>query len=252
MSGGTTVVMELFQAALNGDVAELRRLVANGRNVNERDADGCTALHYAANNGHVEVLQVLLEQLGADKDAKDVNGATALHWAALYGRVEALRVLVQMGADKDAKDVDGGTPLHNARSGWKYEAVDALIELGADVNVPLPALYELKEILYIFGELLMLLLVFYVCKFLFGSACTSLVVLLLACYVCKRLYSIVRTLWPRVRPARKTAAELLEEAAKTKVRVAPPSPHIGLHSVQLGGERCGVSVARVSVSPLTA
>jgi hypothetical protein len=57
--------------------------------------------------------------------------------------------------------------------------------------------------------------------------------------------------------ADRVAAELLEEeereeAAKTKVRVAPPSPHIGLHSVQLGGERCGVSVARVSASPLTA
>jgi hypothetical protein len=57
--------------------------------------------------------------------------------------------------------------------------------------------------------------------------------------------------------ADRVAAELLEEeereqAAQTKVRVAPPSPHIGLHSVQLGGERCVVSVARVSVSPLTA
>jgi rubrerythrin len=55
--------------------------------------------------------------------------------------------------------------------------------------------------------------------------------------------------------ADRVAAEILaeeerEEAARTKVRVAPPSPHIGLHSV--GCERCGVSVARVSASPLTA
>jgi hypothetical protein len=53
--------------------------------------------------------------------------------------------------------------------------------------------------------------------------------------------------------ADRVAAELLEEeereeAAQSKVRVAPPSPHIELHSVQLGGERCGVSVARVSAS----
>jgi hypothetical protein len=52
------------------------------------------------------------------------------------------------------------------------------------------------------------------------------------------------------------AAEIMEEEereeaakAQTEVRVAPPSPHIGLHSVQSGGERCGVSVARVSASP---
>jgi hypothetical protein len=51
------------------------------------------------------------------------------------------------------------------------------------------------------------------------------------------------------------AAELIEEeereeaaAVQTKVRVAPPSPMC----VQLGGERCGVSAARVSASPLTA
>jgi hypothetical protein len=56
--------------------------------------------------------------------------------------------------------------------------------------------------------------------------------------------------------ADRVAAEILaeeerEEAAQTKVHLAPPSLHIGLHSVQLGGKRCGVSVARVSASPLT-
>jgi hypothetical protein len=44
--------------------------------------------------------------------------------------------------------------------------------------------------------------------------------------------------------ADRVAAEIMEEeereqAAQTKVRLAPPSLHIGLHSVQLGGERCG-------------
>ena len=41
MGGDTMPRMTLLQqAAGNGDVAEMRRLVANGRNVNERDADG--------------------------------------------------------------------------------------------------------------------------------------------------------------------------------------------------------------------
>jgi hypothetical protein len=47
------------------------------------------------------------------------------------------------------------------------------------------------------------------------------------------------------------AEEEREQAAQTKVRVALPSPHIGLHSVQLGCERCG-SFSRVSAFPLTA
>jgi hypothetical protein len=58
-----------------------------------------------------------------------------------------------------------------------------------------------------------------------------------------------RTAWRR---ADILAEEEREQAAQTKVRIAPPSPHIGLHSVQLGDERCGVSVARVSAFPLTA
>ena len=50
----------LQQAAQRGDVAEMRRLVANGRNVNERDANGVTALHVAAVYGHVEAMRALV------------------------------------------------------------------------------------------------------------------------------------------------------------------------------------------------
>ena len=74
--------MTLHQAATSGDVAEMRRLVANGRNVNERDANGDTAMHLAADYGHAEVLRVLVE-LGADKEAKNAAGLTASVWLSL-------------------------------------------------------------------------------------------------------------------------------------------------------------------------
>ena len=69
MGGSTGAVMELYQAVSRGDVAELRRLVASGMNVDVLDEDGWTALLYAALNGHVEAIRVLVE-LGANKDAK--------------------------------------------------------------------------------------------------------------------------------------------------------------------------------------
>ena len=84
------------QAARSGDEAEVRRLVANGVNVDERDADGSTALHTATEHGHVEVMRALME-LGADKEAKDADGETPLHWAADNGHVEAIKVLAQLG-----------------------------------------------------------------------------------------------------------------------------------------------------------
>jgi ankyrin repeat protein len=76
--------MTLHKAALIGDVTEMRRLVAAGAIVDERDADGDAALHCASMEGHVEAMRALLE-LGADKEAKDAKGWTALHWAAQGG-----------------------------------------------------------------------------------------------------------------------------------------------------------------------
>jgi ankyrin repeat protein len=47
--------LKLFQAAGEGDVPQVRDLVARGADVKERGADGWTLLHVAAMNGHVEV-----------------------------------------------------------------------------------------------------------------------------------------------------------------------------------------------------
>ena len=51
-NGGSMSVHGLHQAAANGDVAEMRRLVATGVDVNEQGVGGPTALHAAASNGH--------------------------------------------------------------------------------------------------------------------------------------------------------------------------------------------------------
>ena len=62
-------------AAQNGDVTELRRLAATGLNLEERDADGRTALHYAAVNGRMDVVETLLEA-GADRRARAKAGGS--------------------------------------------------------------------------------------------------------------------------------------------------------------------------------
>ena len=50
----------LRAAARSGDVAEVRRLVAAGADKDAKDANGATALHCAADNGHVEVIKLLV------------------------------------------------------------------------------------------------------------------------------------------------------------------------------------------------
>ena len=61
--------MNLHDAAQNGDVVDVRRLVAAGADVDEQRGEARSMpLHWASENGAVETVQVLVE-FGADKEA---------------------------------------------------------------------------------------------------------------------------------------------------------------------------------------
>ena len=48
------------------------------------------------------------------KNQKDSQGATALHWAAGEGHVDIVKTLIEKGADVQAKDSNKESPLHYA------------------------------------------------------------------------------------------------------------------------------------------
>ena len=85
--------------------------------VNADDADGYTALHYAANQGMTDLVAPLLE-VGACVDAstRDVSslaepgGRTPLHFAAAAGHRQIVRELLAAGADPSCRDWQGATP----------------------------------------------------------------------------------------------------------------------------------------------
>jgi ankyrin repeat protein len=87
------------------------------------------ALHWAAENGLIEIAALLIEQ-GVDADETDHFGNTALHLALAYPELTAL--LLENGADVNAKNALGNTPLHLAVKDRR--AVEALLAAGADVN----------------------------------------------------------------------------------------------------------------------
>ena len=87
---------------------EVRKLVERGADVKLQDADGDAALHVAARNGNIRVVELLVAK-GADVNARNKVGGTPLMWTAVYGHEEATRFLLDHGADPAIKDEDGMT-----------------------------------------------------------------------------------------------------------------------------------------------
>ncbi|KAK6348997.1 hypothetical protein TWF730_009757 [Orbilia blumenaviensis] len=104
-------------AALEGHGKVVQELLQWGVDPNSADYQKRTALFHAAANGHMEVLNILIENDEIDINAQDIGGGTALHWAALKGREDITSTLLDNGANVHMEDVYGGTPL-----AWSIEA----------------------------------------------------------------------------------------------------------------------------------
>lgn len=105
-----------WTAAKKADAAALSALLESdpARDVDAVDADGRTALHFAAGLGVEEALRALAAA-GADLGRLDRQGLTALHMAAGYGRAAAIKALLELGADPDVADRRGRTAMGLAR-----------------------------------------------------------------------------------------------------------------------------------------
>ena len=112
--------------------ADVRACLRAGADPDARTENGDTPLHFAADEGHADVIETLLEA-GADPDARDENGWTPLHIAARWGHVAAIMALLKGGADPDVRDKGGDTPLHIAAGNGNAAAIAALIEAGAAI-----------------------------------------------------------------------------------------------------------------------
>ena len=107
----------------------VRRLAEAGADVNARGMHRFTALHQAAREGNLAVLEALAD-LGADMAAVDLPLHTAMHYAA---NGEVVRWLVAHGLSVQGNR-DNDPPLQRACVDGRVDAVRALIELGADVH----------------------------------------------------------------------------------------------------------------------
>jgi len=156
ISTGTIVVLLLraprcartidaIDAICRGDAVEAHALLQSPVELNSRDMNGDTLLHYAAIFGSADIAELLIQK-GAFVDSRTAWGKTPLWCAAHAGQKDVAQVLIARGADVNAMDIEGRSALHAAmlapllgRSGppadQRREVVALLIASGARLNV---------------------------------------------------------------------------------------------------------------------
>eukprot|EP00940_MAST-03C_sp_MAST-3C-sp2_P000862 g862.t1 len=130
----------LLDAAMYGDLPNVKELVEGGAEVNEHSKDGETALHTACIYGYANVLSYLLQN-GAFVDVRATQPKslemTPLTWCVHTGEIDAIRALMDGGANLNlvVRDVQGGriTALDIAlsRLGKDHQVTHALVSAGA-------------------------------------------------------------------------------------------------------------------------
>ena len=128
----------LVEAARDRDGTAVRALIEAGSDVNARQADGATALHWAVHWDDAGMARLLVRG-GADVDAAGAYGVTPLSLAAANASAVLVELLLGAGADPNAARDSGETPLMRAASTGSVAAVRALLAAGADIDAADPA-----------------------------------------------------------------------------------------------------------------
>ena len=141
--------------AIRRDVLVTRAVCARiqrGADVNAKDADGLTSLMKASDEGHVDVVRLLIER-GADVNAANEEGWTALMYASSRGHVDVVRLLIERGADVHVVDARGRTALDLAIRDGDDDVIELLRSVdGTKANETNAELHTLVSLLHEHGQ----------------------------------------------------------------------------------------------------
>jgi ankyrin repeat protein len=107
----------------------MRALVELEADAHAATADGLKPLHWAAEGGHVEAMNTLVE-LGADVHTVNTCWDTALHLAC-NTNTGTVTVLLEADAELNRRNTVGETPLFQAIFKGRVPVVTALVQAGA-------------------------------------------------------------------------------------------------------------------------
>jgi len=123
----------LIDAAKHTDRARLRALIQQKVDVNAAEADGTTALHWAAYRDDADSVALLIRS-GARVNAANDLGATPLWNASMNAGAGIVKQLLDAGANPNLALLAGETPLMVASRSGKADVVALLLAKGADAN----------------------------------------------------------------------------------------------------------------------
>jgi ankyrin repeat protein len=125
--------LRLLDAVRRQDNAAARALLKQRADVNVKQADGATALHWAVHWEDLETTDLLI-RAGARVDAANDLGVTPILMASASGNGPIVQRLLAAGASARAALESGETALMLATRAGTAAAVAALLDRGADVN----------------------------------------------------------------------------------------------------------------------
>jgi ankyrin repeat protein len=139
----------LHWAARHDDVGLAKTLIAAGADAKSTNRYGVTPLALACTNGNAEIVELLLDA-GADPNGAGPGGETVLMTASRTGRLKAVEALLARGAEVNARERKKQTALMWAAAEGHAGVVDALLKRGADFRAPLrsgftPFLFAVRE-----------------------------------------------------------------------------------------------------------
>ncbi|WP_106874125.1 ankyrin repeat domain-containing protein [Candidatus Phycorickettsia trachydisci] len=131
---------QVLYIAADGKLEVLKKYAGSADELHVRNANGWKLLHCAAAGGHLEVVKAIVEITSKTIKGSQINepadeGLTALHLAAQQGHLRVAEYLESQGAYIYSTDYSGYTPLHLASEKNHPDVVRFLIDKGTSVNV---------------------------------------------------------------------------------------------------------------------